>query len=114
MFILSLLVDWIKFLFVFPIGVLLGFILYIISYKVTIADLLLMEQLPEVLYMLVMIIFIAYVFVKKQQKTYIQKLANFSPAYPASTRIFSQVLTKVIKNLLYLLKTKFKFEITNG
>jgi len=26
----------------------------------------------------------------------------------------SQVLTKVIKNLLYLLKTKFKFEITNG
>jgi signal transduction histidine kinase len=75
-FILMTLVDWVKFFYLVLIGVLLAVGLYIISNGAHIKNLFLMNGFLEVIYMIIMIISIAYVFLKKQQKLCIKKLLN--------------------------------------
>jgi signal transduction histidine kinase len=74
--ILSLFTDWIRFLFIFLVGVLLGSVLYTVQCNLNILDFILLEGIVEMLYMIVMVIFIKYIFFKKQQESYVKKLVN--------------------------------------
>jgi two-component system autoinducer 1 sensor kinase/phosphatase LuxN len=94
-------------------GTILGIGIYMLGYGIHIQDIILMSGFPEVLYMSIMVILVAYVFLKKQQNSYVKKLKNMRLLAAGIAHEIRTPLASLICNINSLQKEKEEEEYTS-